>query len=268
MKTIFNTAFFSIAASFSISGISAEVVDLETRNTTIRLLIEEPSNFSAVIAVFMGGDGVVAISDSGEIGTGKNNFAVKSRKIFQERGIATVVVSSPNDMGWKLTLFRGSDDYAMDFGNLMAYLHNRYKKPVWVHGTSRGTISIALPATKIDTPSRLPDGIILSSPVTRSISSTNNHRATDNVLQGNLEKIKSPVMIVSNSKDACQVTPPSDTSLIKDALKSASVVKLKIFEGVDGKERGDVCGARHHHGFVGIQKKVVNAMVEFINDPK
>lgn len=101
----------------------------------------------------------------------------------------------------------------------MQRLHERFKTAIWVHGTSRGTISIALPASKIKEALRSPDGIILLSSVTES--NRRSQKASDNVLDGDLENITVPVLIVANSKDACSVTPPSCALLIQKAMKNA-----------------------------------------------
>jgi pimeloyl-ACP methyl ester carboxylesterase len=255
-----------VACQFSGQVIAGEVVDVETRATTIRLLIEGPAHPSAVIALFMGGDGNAEITDQGEVGKGQSNFAITTRGQFQAKGIATVVVAAPLDMGAKLTRLRGSDDYATDFGNVMKYLHERFKTPVWVHGTSRGTISIALPASKIKELLKSPDGIILSSSVTDSNRQSKN--AFDNVLDANLENISVPVFIVANSNDACSVTPASGAARIAQAMKHAKPVKVKIFDGPDGVAKGDPCGPNHHHGFPGIRKEVLESMIEFMNKPQ
>ena len=245
---------------------ATEVVDVKTRDTSIRLLIEGPSQPNAVVALFMGGDGHVEISDQGEIGKGKGNFAIRTRAQFQEKGIATAVVAAPEDMGARLTNLRGSNDYATDFGNVMQYLHERFKTPVWVHGTSRGTISIVLPASKIKEALRSPDGIILSSSVTES--NRRSKKASDNVLDGDLEKITVPVLIVANSKDACSVTPPSGAVLIQQAMKNAKSATVKVFDGPDDAAKGDVCGPSGHHGFPGIRQEVIGAMVDFMRKPQ
>lgn len=47
---------------------AAEVVDVKTRGISIRLLIEGPAQPTAVMALFMGGDGHVEIIDQGNLG--------------------------------------------------------------------------------------------------------------------------------------------------------------------------------------------------------
>jgi len=257
---------FSLYFLCTTTVFAGEVVDIKTRDTTIRVLIEGPSNPPAVIAIFHGGDGAVEISDQGEIGKGRSNFAVTTRRRFQEKGYATAVVAAPTDMGARLTSQRGSDEYAADFGNVMQYLRERFKAPVWVHGTSRGTISIALPVPKIKEPIKRPDGIIFSSSVT--LSNSRSKHAFDNVLMGDLEKITVPVLVVAHEKDTCRVTPPSGAKQIADALKNAKPVKVKIFDAPDEVAKGDECGPTGHHGYPSIRGQVINAMIEFISHQK
>ena len=181
---------------------SAEVVDVKTRNTMIRLLIEGPANPSHVVALFAGGHGGVEIADDGTIGWCRGNFAVKTRDMFHQNGMATAVVGPPDDMR-NLVNKRGTDAYVTDFGNVIQNLRERFKISVWVHGTSSGTNSVALPTSKITDPSRRPDGIILSSSLTARI------KFNDTVFDGKLENIVSPVLIVSHKNDSCVYTPPS-----------------------------------------------------------
>lgn len=89
-------AVFFFCANAVVAG---EVIDIRTRDTTIKILLEGPSNPNAVIALFMGGDGAMEISDQGNIGKGRSNFAVTTRGLFQEKGFATAVVAAPADMG-------------------------------------------------------------------------------------------------------------------------------------------------------------------------
>ena len=260
---------FLLAVTFgliALPAISGEVVDLKTRDTSIRLLLEGPDQPTIVIALFMGGDGNVQITDQGTVDKGKGNFAIRTRAQFHGRGIATVVVAAPSDMGAGLTRLRGSKEYATDFGNVIAYLRERFKSPVWVHGTSRGTISITLPVPKITEALSRPDGIILSSAVT--VSDRRSKNAADNVLDADLERIVGPVLVIANSKDACHVTPASGAQRIAQALKQAKPVVVKIFDGPDDSAEGDPCGPTHHHGYPGIRKEVIDFMIEFMTQPR
>ncbi|MDA0997176.1 MAG: hypothetical protein O2944_03090, partial [Proteobacteria bacterium] len=177
-----------------------------------------------------------------------------------DQGMATAVVAPAADMT-DLNGQRGSDEFVTDFGNVFAYLRERFKKPVWAHGTSRGSVSIALPVSKIVDPSRRPDGIILSSPVSKRAKLLNS------VFDGDLGAITGPALIVAHKNDGCGVTPASGAEQIAAALTKAKPVKVLIMEGGDELAKGDPCKPLSQHGFPGIQQRVIDAMAAFIKNP-
>lgn len=238
----------------------AEVVDIETRDTKLRLLIEGPDNPSHVVALLAGGDGAVEIADNGDIGWGKGNFAIRPRRHLHALGIATAVLAPAADMP-TLRERRDSPEYAEDLGNVVAYLRQRFGKPVWLHGTSRGTVGIALAVPKIKDVQKRPDGLILSSSITVA------KKSLGTVLDGDLGRVGGPVLVVHHKNDPCEVTPVDKADEVADAFSKAKPVKLLIMEGGDDKARGDPCEARSQHGFAGVERSVIEQMAAFIKNP-
>lgn len=259
-KTFAPVAFVAAAVFSFVAPSKAEVVDIKSRGTTVRLLIEGPADAPYVIALYMGGNGAVEIGDGGDIAAGKGNFAVKSRTQFQDLGFATAVVAPAADMSSLLDK-RGSAEFAEDFGNVMAYLHERFKKPVWAHGTSRGTISIVLPFSKQKDAAHRPDGIILSSTVTAAM------KGHDTVYDGDVGAITGPVLIVAHKNDGCQASPPSGADKLAAKLTNAKPVKVLVVEGNDDMAKGDPCRPASQHGFPGLYKQVIGGMAAFIKNP-
>ena len=238
----------------------ADVVDVPTRDTKIRVLIEGPSAPSHVIAIFSGGSGFVKIKDDGMIGKGRGNFAVRTRTLFHDAGMATAVLSSPRDYK-DLKGNRTRDDYARDVEAVMAMLRDRFPDvPLWMHGTSRGAISIALTVPKFQAPANRPNGIILSSPVTERSN-------FDSVFEGDLKSLTGPVLVAYHRNDSCYVTPPSRGQDLLDALTAAEPKRLSLFEGGDDSARGNDCGPKAQHGFIDIEAKVIDAFAAFIKAP-
>ena len=144
---------------------------------------------------------------------------------------------------------------------LIKHLRAEYSLPVWLIGTSRGTNSVANAAARLKGRDR-PDGIVLTATVTEASNSGKEH-----VMGMALDKIELPVLIAHHKKDACYVTPPSGVSGLKEALKKAGPVKVLWYE--DAKNpRGSECGARHYHGFIGIEKRVVRDIMAWIKSPR
>lgn len=241
-------------------ALDKKVVDVPARDTAVRLLIEGPDNPKAVVAIFAGGKGVLEIQSSGRLTKMSGNFAVRTRYTLHRLGLATAVVDAPADMLDDLRRHRGSAEYTQSIQAAIRYLKNHLKVPVWLHGTSRGTSSVAGVASNIKSAADLPDGIVLSSSVFRG----RNKGFT--VFDFYLEKITGPVLIMHHKEDSCAVTPPDDVGKLAKELKAAAVIKTLIFEG--GEPRGRVCNARHYHGFNGIEDKVIADMAAFVLKPQ
>lgn len=252
-----------VIVSVFVMGISgtakAEVIDLKTRDSKIRLLIEGPANPTHVVALFAGGHGGVEINDDGSIGWGSGNFAVRTRTMFHAHGMATAVLAAPYDNNY-LKGNRGRDEYATDVGNVIGYLRTTFSKPVWLHGTSRGTTGIALTVPKIKDSAKKPDGIVLSASLMK-------RNKFDNVFDGDLDEITGPVLVLHHKDDPCGVTPVGKVKDLIEALKKASPKKAVLFEGGGQSSSGRACGAKTKHGFIDIEQKVIDAMALFIKNP-
>jgi hypothetical protein len=79
---------------------SDELVSLDTRTgvTQPLLLIRPAGAPAASVVLFAGGHGHLALSSSG-MGWGHNNFLVRNRHRFAERGLLVAVVDAPSDRG-------------------------------------------------------------------------------------------------------------------------------------------------------------------------
>jgi len=95
-------------------------------------------------------------------------------------------------------------DSVSDIKAVIADLHDSFPGlPVWVIGTSTGSVSAAQAGTIPLNDPGTPDGIVLTSSVTEP-------QNTENVLKVALRSIRVPTLIVSNAQDACPNTPPKD----------------------------------------------------------
>ena len=84
-----------------------------------------------------------------------------------------------------------------------------------------------------------------------------------NVLDFNLGGIAIPVLVVHHNDDGCKVTTVTGAKDIKAAMTGSKAAELMIFEG-GSSGNGKECGAKCHHGFLGLEKKVVNAVSDWI----
>jgi pimeloyl-ACP methyl ester carboxylesterase len=240
---------------------AAEYRAFQTRKgVTVPTVIIAPDNPKAVAILFAGGSGTIRIQPDGKIRRA-GNFLVASRKKFAKNGIFAVVIDAPSDQTGGGSVmdddFRESDDHARDISMIVAALRKTYNLPVWLVGTSRGSTSVANAGIRLQAegPGR-PDGIVLTSAISEQ------GRRGGNLLDLKLSAIHVPTLVVHHVKDGCLVTPFYGVSRIKDGLTGARPVKLIAIKG--GKTKGDPCGPKSHHGFLGQRGKVVKKIAKWI----
>ena len=132
--------------------------------------------------------------------------------------------------------------------------------PVWIIGTSRGSISAAQAAAVRPPELGGPDGLVLTSSVT-----IRGEPAFNCVFDVALENIVVPILILSHKQDGCWKTPPSDMKEIKKRLILAPYVKKRGFNG-GFQPVSPPCEALAEHGFFGIEPKVVKYIAEWIKN--
>ncbi|MDH3700640.1 MAG: alpha/beta hydrolase [Alphaproteobacteria bacterium] len=235
-----------------------EIHDLYSRGERTRLLVETVARPAAVLILFAGGKGALHIAPDGKIGWGNGNFLIRSRPLFLKRGFNTAVFDAPTDHANDLRFgFRGSAEHAADIGVAIRHLRDRYKAPIWLVGTSRGTNSVANAAARLG---RIrPDGIVLTS----SMMADNDKG--DSLFDYPLENITVPTLVLHHAEDDCFVTPASEVPRLKGQLKNAKPLRVMMQTG--GTVEGRACGAWSHHGFRRIEDKVVGDIARWIRAP-
>jgi predicted alpha/beta-hydrolase family hydrolase len=139
---------------------------------------------------------------------------------------------------------------------VIKHLRKTLNLPIWLIGTSRGTVSVANAATRLR--ENRPDGVVFSSTLFES------GRWSD-VFEFELETVAVPTLIVHHRKDECEYTAPAEVPAFRARLKRAQPLKVMWFEG--GVPRGGPCRARHYHGFNGIEEQVIAAIAAWIKQP-
>jgi predicted alpha/beta-hydrolase family hydrolase len=207
----------------------------------------------ASVILFAGGNGLLALG-SGKLGLG-GNFLVRNRARFASEGLLVAVVDTPSDHPSGLDGFRTSAAHAEDIRALIAALKQEAPVPVWLIGTSMGTVSAANGAARLSADG--PDGLVLTSTVTRA-----GRERPESVGDVRLGDVRVPTLIVHHKNDACRSTPYADTpALLRDFKVSRK--ELLAFDGGDPPQSGP-CDARAAHGYFGIDAQVVTAIVAWI----
>jgi alpha-beta hydrolase superfamily lysophospholipase len=226
------------------AGASAqERLDLATRPGVTQpvYFTAAPSAVASVI-LFPGGIGVVA--------TERNNFLLRVAGRFSAQGMNVAVADAPSDQGGGMSVpFRQSSQHADDIAAIVAMLRSRSPAPVWLVGTSRGSISAANGAVRIGPPRVA--GVVLTSSVWL------------NGMAGiALEQIRVPVLVVHNHDDGCRESPFGETAGAMARMQQARVKELLALSG--GSQRSGPCQALSPHGYYGIEDQVMPAIIAWI----
>jgi len=197
---------------------------------------------AASVILFTGNNGVVAAT--------RNNFLLRVAPDFARSGLTVAIVDVPSDHASGLnTEFRASAEHAADIAAVVALLKSRAGVPVWLIGTSAGSISAANGAARIGPPG-VTGAVLTSSPWLNGMAAAG------------LDRIRVPVLIVHNRDDACRASPFSQAPAMIELFRGAKLKELMPFSG--GASLSDPCQARSPHGYYGIENQVVPAIVSWI----
>ena len=207
----------------------------------------------ATVVLFSGGGGGIGFKG----GTPQSgNFLIRSRGEFAQAGLNVALMGNPDDFKKLTPQFRRSAEHVEDVRLVLQDIAKRTTTPVWLVGTSQGTLSAAANAAGLATPVA---GVVLTSTVT-------GQQAGGSVNDIALEKISIPVLIYHHKQDSCRITPAYAAERLIKRLVLAPVKKYIEVDG--GKDPvGDPCEAFHYHGFIGMETQAVTQMVQWIKSP-
>lgn len=209
----------------------------------------------ATVLLFPGGAGGFGKVENGQAMGG--NFLVRSVPHFLANGLNVAIFGRPSDMpelGWAE---RTQPEHLADVRMVIEFLRQKSPAPLWLVGTSRGTVSATASAIALQGSGIA--GLVLTSSVVK-------FDTPGTVVRQNLSAIQVPVLVMHHAKDACIHCRPHEVPAILGGLSAAPVKKLMMLEG-GGNPAGGVCDAQHWHGFVGMEKDAVDAMAAWIQNP-
>jgi pimeloyl-ACP methyl ester carboxylesterase len=211
----------------------------------------------ATVVLFSGGAGGYGKLNA-EGWPGSQNFLIRTGKLWAGYPFNVVMVGRPSD-GIDLhdDLVRIGDLHAADNVAVFTAIKAKSPLPLWVVGTSMGTISAAAAAIR-DTSGQIA-GVVLTSSVT-------GYKKAGAVTRQDLSKIRVPTLVVHHARDGCRLCAPYEAKTIPAALKNAPVKAfLLVTEG--GGESGDACEALHFHGYIGAEQSTVDLIARWIQSP-
>jgi hypothetical protein len=238
-------SFFSISSAHA--AVQDEAVFLPTRPGVIQpFLVTSDSEAppEAIAILFAGAGGYVGITTDQPVTNG--NFLVRSRRIFVQNHLVTVVVDCPSDHKDGIgTPFRTSREHAIDMGAVIDEMNTRFPGlPVYLVGTSMGTISSAYVAEKIQGKIK---GVVSTSTVF-------------NVMNFPSKGLTVPVLLVHNTDDGCPASPYGGAIA---ASKAYGYPLISVHGGPSATGRA-ACGPFSPHGYLSKEEATISAIGNWI----
>jgi predicted alpha/beta-hydrolase family hydrolase len=210
---------------------------------------------TATVMLLPGGEGGIGAAKGQE--PRSKNFLVRTRDMFAAAGFNVAVIGKPSDKEDMDLAFRASKEHVEDLRVIAESLRTKLGKPVWLVGTSRGSVSAAAAGAALDPPTIA--GIVMTSSVTYS-------RAGPAVPTLALMDVRVPALVMHHKRDACKDCDPREAHLITERLTGAPVKKLLLVDG-GGDPTGPVCEAMHYHGYIGMEAEAVKMISDWIKNP-
>jgi pimeloyl-ACP methyl ester carboxylesterase len=231
------------------------LLKVPTRDGVTTTLFWEPvPDAKATVLLFPGGAGGFGKVEGGKA-TGQN-FLVRSAPYFVANGFNVAIFGRPSDTQDLDYADRISETHMTDVRKVLEFVKRKADAPVWLVGTSRGTISAT--AAAIHLPGQMA-GLVLTASVV-------SYQKTGAIPQQALDRIKVPVLVMHHAKDACSLCKPHEVPAILRGLANAPVKKEIMLSGGENPT-GPVCEALHWHGFIGMEREAVNLMADWIKAP-
>ena len=240
----------------SVAHAEGTLFKVPTRPDVKATLFWEPvEGAKATVLLFPGGGGGFGKVEDGKATS--NNFLVRSAPYFTANGFNVAIFGRPSDSEDLDYADRISDTHMADVRKVLDFVKTRSAAPVWIVGTSRGTISAT--ATAIHVQGDIA-GLVLTSSVV-------NYKKPGAVPKQDLAAIKVPVLVFHHSKDACIHCRPDEVPAAFKGFRNAPVKKLIFVDG-GANPTGDVCAGQHWHGFIGMEKEAVDTLSGWIGSPE
>jgi hypothetical protein len=225
----------------------AIVQDLPTGE---KVLLAGPENPRAIVFVFAGGPGIVGFNSANQITQGGGNFLLRTEPMWLAQGFAFATLGSSSSLLGQ----RSTPAYANAIARAIDFVRSRTNVPVWLVGTSMGSIAAANGAAHL--PGRVA-GVVLTSSVAAP-----NKASGESVFSSDLGAIAVPALVVANRNDTCPIAGPSFAPQILAAL--ARSPRKDIIYVESSEQRSDSCEAMAPHGYLGIEADVVQRISDWI----
>jgi pimeloyl-ACP methyl ester carboxylesterase len=230
-----------------------DIITLPTRGgATQSYLLSVPASGKAqVVAVlFPGGAGKIDLERETARKPDRGNFLVRTRQLFAGQAVAAAVMDAPSDQSVGMDdPFRLGEAHAQDIEKVVADLKKRFPGlPVFLVGTSRGTISAAAAGRRLG---MQVDGVVLTSTLFLA------NKRQQGLSGFDYSTIPSPLLFVHHVDDGCTTTPYSSAKRLSDRFPLVSVSG-----GLP--PQSDPCEAMSAHGYLGKEPETVEAIAKWM----
>jgi hypothetical protein len=222
-----------VAAVLVLPGVGHARADETVSIGGSQAVLLRPAAPKASVILMPGGDGYIAAGPGGQIGQLKGNQLVRTRAAYKAHGLAVLVVGADVNLA-----------AAVDY---MA----KIKRPVTVIGTSRGTQRAAQGIAR----GARPDALVLTSGFLTNESGAGRNVANILGSPGKLPR----TLVIHHRRDGCKFTRPEG---VEPFIRwSGGKARVAWLDG--GTNAGDPCQAKGHHGFNGLDARVVSLAAGF-----
>jgi len=183
------------------------------------------------VILMPGASGAIAAGPNGQINGLTNNQLVRTRHAYMAHGFAVLVV-----------------DAGTDLASAVNYM-GAIKRPVTVVATSRGTIRAAEGIAQ----GARPDRLVLTSGFLTNESGSNQNVAS---ILGSPAALP-PTLVIHHRQDGCRFTQPAGV----DPFVRWAGGRARVAWVDGGVSTGEPCESAAHHGFNGVDSRVVGLAI-------
>lgn len=221
-------------------------------DTVTRALVITPEKPIGYVLLLPGGDGDIALSPSGGIGLANmaNNFTVRTRNMFADAGLITLVLNAPCCPVLGLNRKDQYFKHLEALRDIAVALKKELNLPLWIIGTSSSATRLALMTPQIQGDVAIAGIVLTSMPVSAP---------SKNI--GEAATVAVPVLVVHHRKDGCFACKPEAVQPFLDMLGTTSKTLVWIEGGVN---QGNPCNESAYHGFNGKDSEAVGAVIDWI----
>jgi len=256
IRRLYLTTLTVVLVSLPHLAVAGQAVKMiETRpGVAMRLAViapETPAKGSLIM--FPGGNGAGHFREHDGVIHLSSNFLMRTAPQFVQRGFAVAIIDTPSDQrGGMSDAFRTSPQHAADVESALASLAEQGLQPIYLVGTSRGTLSVAYLAT------------VLRDDRVKGVVLTSSLGGPHGLVALPLGRITVPVLIVHHRDDACRASSFQDATHLTRLITGSP--RLSFVEARGGRPSpADPCEPLSAHGYLGVESQVVQAITDWIS---